>query len=245
VTDTRGVLFDLDGTLADTVELILLSYRHTMRAHLGEAPPDERWLSTMGTPLRDQLRAFARSASEAEAMLETYTTFQRTVHDQMVKPFPGAREVLKALRSRGCRVGVVTSKREAVAVRTLAVCGLDAAVEALVCAEHVQRGKPDPEAVYLALAALGLGDDANQVVFVGDSPWDLRAGRAAGTRTAAVCWGACTLETLSLETPDYVLERLDELLEIVPERWPRGTSTATRPVMSRSRSAPRGRGPSR
>ena len=212
----KGVLFDLDGTLADTVELILMSYRHTMRTHLGDAPPDERWLSTMGTPLRDQLVAFARSSTEAEAMLETYTTFQRRVHDEMVRPFPGAGEVLEALRGRGSRVGVVTSKREDVARRTLGVCGLDAHVEALVCAEHVRRGKPDPEAVHVALAALELEDYPREVLFVGDSPFDLRAGRAAGTLTAAVCWGACSRDTLSAERPDYVLERLEELLDLGP-----------------------------
>jgi pyrophosphatase PpaX len=214
----KGVLFDLDGTLADTVELILMSYRHTMRTHLGEAPPDDRWLATMGTPLGDQLLAFARNPTEARAMLETYTTYQRGVHDQMVRPFPGAVEVLAELRERGCRVGVVTSKREEVAVRTLTVCGLADHVETLVCAEHVNRGKPDPEAVHIALEALGLRDHASDVLFVGDSPFDLRAGRAAGTRTAAVCWGACTRDTLVADGPDFVLESLFDLRELMPAR---------------------------
>jgi pyrophosphatase PpaX len=121
---------------------------------------------------------------------------------------------LVALRAGGVRIAVVTSKREEVARRTLAVCGLDAHVEALVCAEHVQRGKPDPEAVHLALGLLGLEGRAGEVVFVGDSPFDLRAGRAAGTRTAAVCWGACSREMLLAETPDYVLDRFPDLLEL-------------------------------
>jgi pyrophosphatase PpaX len=222
----KGVLFDLDGTLADTVPLILMSYRHTMQTHLGEAPADERWLSTMGTPLRDQLVAFARSAAEAEAMLETYTTFQRRVHDEMVSPFPGACEVLAALRDRGTRVAIVTSKREEVARRTLSVCGLDEQVEVLVCAEHVTRGKPDPEAVRLALDALDLTRSAGDTLFVGDSPFDLRAGRAAGTRTAAVCWGACTRDTLIAESPDYVLERLEELLDPDAARSTAGSPAA-------------------
>jgi pyrophosphatase PpaX len=212
----KGVLFDLDGTLADTVELILMSYRHTMRTHLGAAPPDGRWLSTMGIPLRDQLAAFARSPAEGEAMLETYTTFQRSMHDQMVKPFPGACEALAELRERGSRIAVVTSKREEVARRTLAVCDLASHVDALVCADHVQRGKPDPEAVHVAMAYLGVEGYAAQVLFVGDSPFDLRAGRAAGTRTAAVCWGGCTRATLQAERPDYVLERWEELFAVAP-----------------------------
>ena len=202
-----------------------MSYRHTMRTHLGEAPPDERWLSTMGTPLRDQLVAFARGGAEAEAMLETYTTFQRRVHDEMVKPYPGACEVLAALSARGTRIGIVTSKREEVARRTLEVCALGTHVETLVCAEHVTRGKPDPEAVRLALATLDLEESADETLFVGDSPFDLRAGRAAGTRTAAVCWGACPRITLDAESPDYVLERFEDLLELVPSRSPAESTT--------------------
>ncbi len=208
----RGVFFDLDGTLADTVGLILRSYRHTMETHLGEAPPDEAWLSTIGTPLRDQLRDFARDDGEAEAMLETYTTYQAGIHDEMVRPFPGADMVLGELRSRGVPIAVVTSKRSTVAKRTLEVCELWDSVDVLVTADHVQRGKPDPEPVLRALAALELSEDAGDVLFVGDSPFDLRAGRSAGTRTAGVSWGAFARPLLEAERPDYFLERLEDVL---------------------------------
>ncbi|MEQ1855052.1 MAG: HAD-IA family hydrolase [Longimicrobiales bacterium] len=220
MTATRGwsgVFFDLDGTLADTVELILMSYRHTMRAHLGEAPPDARWLATLGTPLRDQLGDFARDEDEAAAMLATYTEFQRRIHDEMVKPFPGAVELLDTLRSRGSKLAVVTSKRGQVARRTLEVCGLADAIDFVVSAEDVRRGKPDPEAVHVALEALGLATMAREVLFVGDSPFDLRAGRAAGTRTAAAPWGAFDRAALEVEAPDYVLRGLGDVLEIAPD----------------------------
>lgn len=212
----RGVLFDLDGTLADTVELILRSYRHTMQTHLGAALPDERWLATIGMPLRTQLLGFARDEVEAAAMLETYTVFQRSVHDQMVRPFPGACAVLAELKTRGAHLAVVTSKRNEVARRTLEVCALWDAVDVVVGADDVVRGKPDPEPVYLALDALGLRESADEVLFVGDSPYDLRAGRAAGTRTAAVSWGAFGRSALEAEAPDYFVDSLDELLGTTP-----------------------------
>jgi pyrophosphatase PpaX len=212
----KAVLFDLDGTLADTVELILMSYRHTMRTHLGEALPDERWLAGLGTPLRDQLVEFARNADEAAAMLTTYTTYQRGIHDEMVKPFPGALEVLAALRARGVRVAVVTSKRGEVARRTLEVCGLLEAVDVLVSADEVRRGKPDPESVRLALTKLALEASPTQVLFVGDAPFDLRAGRAAGTLVAAAPWGAFERSALEAEAPDYMLEELLDVLELTP-----------------------------
>jgi len=212
----RGVFFDLDGTLADTVELILSSYRHTMRTHLGETLPDARWISGMGTPLVAQLREFARDDDEAAAMLETYTVFQRRIHDEMVRPYPGALEVVEELASRDVRLAVVTSKRGAVARRTMEVCGLHEAIECLVTADDVSRGKPDPEPVNRALAALGLHHCPNDVLFVGDSPHDLRAGRAAGTRTAAVAWGPFQRESLVAERPDYFLERMPDLLDTRP-----------------------------
>lgn len=208
----RGVFFDLDGTLADTVELILMSYRHTMRTHLGEDLPDEHWLATLGQPLPVQLAAFARDDDEFSAMRETYVTYQRSVHDRIVRPFPGAIEVLSELRRRGVGLAIVTSKARGIARRTMEVCGLWDRVDVVVCGDEVERGKPDPEPVRRALHALGLEDRAPQVLFVGDSPFDLRSGRAAGTRTAAVEWGPHARSVLDMERPDYFLTDLEELI---------------------------------
>ena len=205
-------IFDLDGTLADTIELILLSYRHTMRTHLGEAPPDERFLATIGIPLPKQLGDFARDAAEAERMRSTYVAYQREIHDDLVEPFPGAASVLSTLRENGTRLAVVTSKHSGLARRTLECCGLWESLDAVVCADEVERPKPDPEPVQLALKRLGLADEANEVVFVGDSPFDLRAGRAAGTHTAAALWGPFSREVLAAEEPDFYLTGLEGVL---------------------------------
>ena len=209
-----GILFDLDGTLADTVELILMSYRHTMTVHLGTAPPDERWLATIGTPLPIQLADFARDETERLAMRETYVAYQRGIHDEMVRAFPSATEVLGALRDRGTRVAVVTSKAAGIARRTMEVCGLWGLVDFVVAGDEVVRGKPDPEPVLRALSGVGLAGRAGEVVFVGDAPVDLRAGRAAGTRTAAVGWGPHRRSVWEAERPDYFLERLTDVLRI-------------------------------
>lgn len=209
-----AVLFDLDGTLADTVPLILRCYRHTMRCHLGQERPDEEWLRTIGTPLRDQLLDFARDAEEAAAMLDTYVTFQRTVHDDMVRPFEGAREVLERLAGEGSRLGVVTSKRREMALRTLDVSGIGDLVEALVAADDVTRGKPDPEPVEQALELLDVAAQRDRVLFVGDSPFDLRAGRGAGVRTAGALWGPFPRNVLEREGPDHLVAALGEVVDL-------------------------------
>lgn len=212
-----AVLFDLDGTLADTVELILTCYRHTMRTHLGHVPPDQRWLSTLGTPLRDQLREFATSAGEAQAMLETYAAFQRTVHDHMVAPCPGARELVDTLRGQAVPMALVTSKRKEMTLRTLDRCGFSGAFEVIVSADDVEEGKPHPEPVFAALRPLGLAPSA-AVILVGDSPHDMVAGRRAGVSTGAALWGPFDRETLKAAGADHFLETPADLLDLTPKR---------------------------
>lgn len=209
-----AVLFDLDGTLADTVELILISYRHTMGVHLDSVPDDDRFLETIGTPLPEQLRDFARNEEERLAMLATYVAYQRTLHDDMVRPFPGALDVMQELRVRGSRVGIVTSKGRSIADRTIQVCGFTDLVDFVVCGNEVTHGKPHPEPVLLAMHELGVAATPDQVVFVGDSPHDLRAGRKAGARTAAAGWGPIHRRVLEAEQPDYYLNTVEELLAI-------------------------------
>jgi pyrophosphatase PpaX len=210
----RAVLFDLDGTLADTVDLILRSFRHTMDAHLGEVPPDARWLETIGRPLRDSLRLFARSSKEASLMAETYVTFQRACHDDLVSHYREVPELLAGLAAADIPLAVVTSKRREMALRTLDRCGLGAYFEHVVCADEVERGKPDPEPVYLAVTRLGVpaGPD---VLFVGDSVFDMRAGRAAGVSTGAALWGPIDREVLAVENPDHWLGGPLEVLDLV------------------------------
>jgi pyrophosphatase PpaX len=212
----RGVLFDLDGTLADTVDLILQSFRHTMAEHLDEVPPDHRFLEGIGKPLPVQLRDFANGDEQWEAMRQTYIAFQSSRHDDMVRPFPGARSMIEVLRSRGVRVGIVTSKGHRIARRTLEVCGLYDVVEFVVCGDEVKQGKPHPEPVFKAMDALEIGGEPKRVLFVGDSPHDLRAGKSAGVKTAAVGWGPLDRRVLRAEAPDFFLDRLEDLLRIAP-----------------------------
>ena len=209
-----GVFFDLDGTLADTVGLILKCFRYTTRKHFGECLPDAEVVATLGIPLPVQMRGFARSDEEAERMRKTYIAYQDTVHDEMVGSFPEASSVLRVLRGRGTKIAVVTSKRAGIARRTLECCGLLRAVDLVVSADQVGNPKPHPESVILALSRLSL--DPEDVVFVGDSPFDIRAGIGAGTRTAAALWGPFDPEELLLEKADFTLDTLADVLSIRP-----------------------------
>lgn len=215
MTPIRTVLFDLDGTLIDSKALILCSYRHTLETHRGVAPSDDEWLATMGQPLVTQLRGFASDEAEVEAMLSTYLAHNLEKHDQMVLPYPGIAETLERLREDGYPLGIVTSKKLEGTRRGLRRCGLpETWFDSIVTADDVQRGKPDPEPIQIAMTRMN-EPSPQQVVYVGDSIHDMYAGSAAGTRTAAALWGPYDREFLAPARPDYWFERIEDLWEIL------------------------------
>lgn len=212
----RAVLYDFDGTLADSTDLIMRCYRHTMSTHLGECPPDEAWLAGFGTPLETQIARFARSDGEAAAMLDTYRAYQDTIHDELLRPFPGAAETVAELDRRGIALAIVTSKHRRSTLRGMGLCGITAHFDVIVTPEDVSNPKPHPDPVHVALERLGVS--AGEALFVGDSPHDMASGRAAGTRTAAALWGPFPRASLLAEQPDVLLHRQEDVLELVPER---------------------------
>jgi len=195
------VLFDLDGTLIDSIELILASYRHTMRTHGYGEVPDAEWMRGVGTPLRVQLSRWARTPDEMDALVATYRDYNLSNHDRMITIYPGVHEMVSAIRSRGLRTGVVTSKNREGTARGLALVGLEGEIDVMVCADDVINPKPHPEPVERALSALSA--DPATTIFVGDSIHDLHSGRAAGVLTGAVLWGPFTREDLAPAEPDF------------------------------------------
>ncbi len=208
-----GILFDLDGTLVDSLELILSSYRHTMRKYLGHAPPDEEWMRTMGTPLREQLAGFAETPEQAEAMFETYIQHNEKNYRRLLRPFPGMVEAIDALGRAGYRMGVVTSKIREHAIRELRACRLDDHFDTLVSASDVQHPKPHPEPVLQLLTALEVS--AGDALLVGDSIFDLQSGRAAGVATAAALWGPFDHRRLKAAEPDFWLNSIENLVALL------------------------------
>lgn len=208
------LLLDLDGTLIDSEELILASYRHTMRVHRGETPPDSAWKGSMGRPLHDQLREFAEDDAQVREMVRTYREHNRDVHDDLLRPFPGVRDAVERIRTGGYRLGIVTSKLRDPALQGLRVCGYPRDwFEVVVAADDVHRHKPDPEPVRTALDHMG--EQPSRALFVGDSVHDLRAGRAAGTGTGAALWGPYGRRDLAPGQPDHWLENVTELERIL------------------------------
>ena len=200
-------LFDLDGTIIDSIELILRSYRHTMALHRCNEPQpgDDVWLAGLGTPLWAQFGQITEDKEEIERMVQTYRTYNLTHHDALVKPYEGVVDEIRRIKGAGMRMGVVTSKLRDGAMRGIRISGLDEAFDIVVGCDDVTHAKPHPEPVLKAVEELGVSK--NETVFVGDSRHDMECGRAAGVKTAAVLWGPFDRAHLADTAPDYWLEK--------------------------------------
>jgi pyrophosphatase PpaX len=200
-------LFDFDGTLADSLALIMASFRHATGRVLGAPLDDELLRAGIGRPLIDQMREL--DPDRAEELFDVYLEHNLRHHDDLLRPFPGVDTLLAELRAADRRLGIVTSKRRATAERGAGLLGLGP-FEALVGWEDTDTHKPGPEPVLRALELLGAGPvDA---IYVGDAPWDIRCGQAAGVANAAVLWGSGSREELEAEHPDPLFERPQEML---------------------------------
>lgn len=206
------ILFDFDGTLVDSVELILESYRHTMRIHRGAAPPDALFIEGMGTPLRVQFRSFTDDPAEIDAMIATYREWNIANHDRMVTVYPGALETVQQLRARGHRLGIVTSKNLRGLLRGITLCGFEGLFDSFVTADSMEQSKPDPAPVLRGISELA--GEPEGTLFVGDSPHDIAAGRDAGTSTAACLWGPFERDRVQREKPDHWLDSFDDLTRL-------------------------------
>ncbi len=214
------MLFDLDGTLIDSVRLILDSYHHALARHGLPPRTDDEWLRGVGTPLTVQLAEWGNDPATLAALIATYREYNLEHHDRMVTVYPGVVDAVRIIRDAGVATGLVTSKNRLGALRGLTLARLEEMMDVLVCADEVTNPKPHPEPVEKAIALLGA--DPDTTVYVGDSIHDMHSGRAAGVRTAAVLWGPFGRTHLEGARPDYWLERPEELVALVALVAPEG-----------------------
>ena len=204
-----AVLFDLDGTLIDTIELILSSARHAFEGWPGGTPTDAEWVRGIGTPLVHQLRGYAANEEEVALLLERYRRYQSEHHDRLTRCYDGVPDVIAGLAARGHPLAIVTSKATPIANQSLRFVGIDRYFPVIVGYDDTDRHKPDPEPVRVALTRLGV--TANQAVFVGDSPHAIHAGNAAGVVTVAATWGPFHRETLAAAGPNHFIGCMGDL----------------------------------
>jgi pyrophosphatase PpaX len=207
----QAVLFDLDGTLIDSGAIILASMKHATRTVLKREIPDDELLARVGSSLVEEMRAF--DESRVDELVRVYREHNEPLHSEL-QPCPGVLELLPKLEAEGRRLGIVTAKRRATVELAFAVLPLRDYFDVLVTAEDTERHKPHPEPLLLALERLDMPADAT--VYVGDSPFDVRAAKAAGIAAIAVSWGRIhSAERLAAEAPDALVHDPEELLAVI------------------------------
>jgi len=209
----RIVLFDLDGTLIDSGPIILASMQHAVRTVLGrEIPPAELQMSIGGQGIVAQMTAI--NAEHADELLEAYKDHNDGLHETL-EAFDDLLALLPGLKVEGRKLGIVTAKRHRTVGLALArFPALASAFDVVVGFEDTERHKPDAEPVLLAVERLG--GSPEDAVYVGDSPFDIAAAKAAGVFAVAVGWGGIHPdERLLAEEPDAFVQTPEELLGVI------------------------------
>ena len=209
-----AALFDFDGTLVDTTEMIHQGMRHATAEVLGRDDiPRETLLANVGQPLPRQMELI--DAEKAELLLEAYRRHHEENHDALIQEFPGIEKSLSRLRSAGIKVAVVTSKRlVSVEMALENFPGLGNVVDRFVTLEDTTEHKPHPEPLLRGLELLG-GVPKQEAAYVGDSPFDVEAAKAAGLTSVAVSWGAFSEGTLRGAEPDHLVPDIDAAVDVL------------------------------
>lgn len=207
------ILFDLDGTLIDTNELIISSFLHTLNHYYPDSYQRQDVLPFMGPTLVETFTSIDRD--RADEMVHMYRTFNKENHDVLVKEFSGVYETVRTLKESGYKLGIVTTKMLDVVEKGLRLTKLDEFFEVIVALDHVEKPKPDAEPVLKALSLLD--SEPQETIMIGDNHHDIIGGRNAGTVTAGVAWSSKGRDHLLQFDPDYMLETMPDLLTILEE----------------------------
>lgn len=210
------VLFDFDGTVADTNQLVINSWQHTYMTRRGKKVPEEEIIKTFGEPLNITMAKVMPEFDVTES-IEIYRGYQVNHFEELIDIFPEMKECIIRLKEEGYNVGIVTSRVRASTDRGLRAFGVTEYIDETVSCEDTDRHKPDPEPVLCALRKFGVKND--EALMVGDSMFDIKCAHNAGVRAAMVGWAlAVSEEDLAGEdAPDYIMEKADDIFDILKE----------------------------
>ncbi|EXX87885.1 pyrophosphatase [Paenibacillus darwinianus] len=206
------VLFDLDGTILDTNELIIQSFLHALQNYVPAEFGREHIIPSMGMPLVYQMQQFS-GLEDVSHIVAAYREVNLRLHDELVRAFPFVPEVLEELHRSGIKLGVVTTKMRLTTERGLQYVGIADFMSSVVTIDDVQHPKPHPEPVQIAMKELGA--NPAETVMVGDSVVDIQAANEAGTVSVGVAWSLKGEDTLREAGAKHMIHDMRELLELV------------------------------
>lgn len=204
------VLFDLDGTLIDSNELIEKSFEYTF-AKFGYSFTREEILQFNGPPLKETF--YEINAEIAEEMIQTYREHNTKYHNEYVKLFPNVKETLERLKQAGIKMGIVSAKVREGVKQGLEVTGIAHYFQTIIAVDDVNNPKPHPEPVLKGLSSLE--GNPEKAMMVGDNYHDIESGKRAGVKTVGVAWSLKGEAYLRKFHPTYVVQDMTDLLPIV------------------------------
>ena len=217
LSNFKAVLFDVDGTLVDSLDALVLGLGDTYERFNGSRPTDAELRAIIGRPLRVQLGMFTDQplTPEREAEMTAYTLERFEANKHMEREFGPAIDALERCHRSGLSTALVTSKNSIELSLFMERFRGAPYCTATVSASDVANPKPDPEAARLACERLAVRTE--EAVMIGDSIFDMRCGRKAGCATIAVLYGSGRKEDLLAEAPDAIMETPDDLLQWIEE----------------------------
>ncbi|WP_415329843.1 pyrophosphatase PpaX [Clostridium perfringens] len=207
----KAVLFDLDGTLINTNDLILKSFKHTFKTMLDLEPTEEEITMNYGRPLQEIFKSY--DENRIEEMINCYRKINLELHDDECKEFADVDLMLQTLKNKEIKIGVVTSKKSDMAERGAKLMGIFKYFDTFITPEVTIKHKPEGEPVLKACENLGVSP--SEALMVGDSPYDILAGKNAGAKTCGVKYTALPIKKLQESKPDFYVDKPLEILELV------------------------------
>lgn len=206
-----ALLFDFDGTLLDTNELIVQTFLHVFDEKFPGKYTAQDCLQFIGPSLQQTFDEL--TPGETDVMIQKYRQWNAAHHDELVKGYDAVLETLEELYARGVKMAVVSTKSREGLARGMNVLGAGHLFDVMISTDDVTHVKPHPEPILLALNKLGVTKE--QAIMIGDNSHDIEGGKNAGVRTAGVVWSAKGADYLQQFEPDYMLAHMRDLLELV------------------------------
>lgn len=207
----KAVLFDSDGTLIDTNELIIKSFKNTLKTHCNLELEEKDIVKYFGEPLQVTMQRFDKE--NAECLVDAYRKFNEELHDDMVAKIEGVQEGLIKLKSMGIKTAVVTSKRKRMVTRELKMFDIYEYFDVIVTPEDTEIHKPFADPALKACELLKV--KPGEAMMVGDSHNDILCGKRAGCYTCLVNYTVIPKEEILKHNPDYSVDNLSEIAEII------------------------------
>lgn len=205
------LIFDFDGTLLDTNELIIQTFEHVLNRHYPGKFGRDEMLPFLGPTLKETFELVDKEKSEE--MIAEYRAWNVANHDQLAFEFDGVSETLNKLKEMGFKMAIVSTKKNDMVMRGVNLLDVDGVFDTIIGLDDVSKPKPDAEPILLALERLGASKE--EALMIGDNYHDIVGGQNAGVRTAGVAWTIKGEVFLQKFNPDYMLYHITDLFKIV------------------------------